>query len=680
MKKTLLFVLLLALSACSLPKAGRLQWEDAAGEQARLFGDAPVEMHLRVDMQELEKTLKVREFVPGELRYNGLVWKNIGVRYRGGVFSKGRPKRAFKLKFNTAPGRHFYGLERLNLNMERNDPTFVREKIACELLRGLGVPAPRIGYVRLYVNGVYRGLYLNMEQIDARFVKTHLGLSGGILYKAGWPACLRVNPQSGQPETEYFPVKELPLNLKRERKRLVAAQEAVAAAKKRGDTAAMARLSPEVARLRRSFLEAQAAPLARLIRLLHDSAPGRLAAELPPRFAVEGFLKVLAVHTLIAAWDNYHMTPGNFYLYWDPAGDRIHWIAYDYDNSFGVDFWGIDWQNAPLLDFTPRTNGSEDRPLIDKVLAVPAWRTQLLRRIRGLLDGPFREEALMARARRLQALIAPAVREEMESRRNYSKEPGGYRLFADNLEKTAGTGSRFFQGFLPHVRGRIAAAQAQLPALEAGRAPARLHNNGRRQDALAVAPLARDRLLPGTEHWFGIAPVGGVTNALLVKSLSAQVRAALVAPDGRQRELVLKPGLQLFHLEPGDPFRMLRLQATGAFSVLVELVWLPVLPASSGTRFRLPAAAGRLAGQGQPGAALPPAGRGLTVVAFRREGARLVRHSAPLQRDAAGMLAATLPLPSGRWLYHFVVPGFGPLPDPAHVRLQWGGAAERLVP
>jgi hypothetical protein len=252
-----------------------------------------------------------------------------------------------------------------------------------------------------------------MEQIDSLYVNRHLGLSGGILYKAGWPACLRVNPQSGQPETEYFPVKELPRNLKRERKQLVAAQEAVAAAKKRGDTAALARLSPEVVRLRQSLLAAQAAPLARLIRLLHDSAPGRLAELLPARFGVDAFLKVLAVHSLIAAWDNYHMTPGNFYLYWDRAGDRISWIPYDYDNSFGVDFWGIDWQNAPLIDFTPRTNGSEDRPLIDKVLAVPAWRTQLLQHIRALLAGPFREEALMSRARQLQALIGPAVREEM---------------------------------------------------------------------------------------------------------------------------------------------------------------------------------------------------------------------------------------------------------------------------
>jgi len=62
-------------------------------------------------------------------------------------------KAAFKLKFGNAAQR-VSGLKKLTLNNMVQDPSCVRETLAYELFRGMGVPAPRTGYAVVTVDGV----------------------------------------------------------------------------------------------------------------------------------------------------------------------------------------------------------------------------------------------------------------------------------------------------------------------------------------------------------------------------------------------------------------------------------------------------------------------------------------------------------------------------------------------
>ncbi len=78
----------------------------------------------------------------------------------------------------------------MNLNGEHNDPSIMRAKLMWDLLRKWDIPAPRANHVRLYINGNYHGLYLNVEHIDEEFVDKRFGNKDGNLYKCLYPADL----------------------------------------------------------------------------------------------------------------------------------------------------------------------------------------------------------------------------------------------------------------------------------------------------------------------------------------------------------------------------------------------------------------------------------------------------------------------------------------------------------
>ena len=71
--------------------------------------------------------------------------------------------------------------------------------------------------------------------------------------------------------------------------------------------------------------------LARLIRIINQ-APDSLEMVL----SIKETLQYFAVNILTGSWDDYRFLRNNFYLYHNPSDDLIHWIPYDYDNSFIV--------------------------------------------------------------------------------------------------------------------------------------------------------------------------------------------------------------------------------------------------------------------------------------------------------------------------------------------------------
>ncbi len=76
-------------------------------------------------------------------------------------------KSAFKLKFNmTVPGQRLDGINKLTLNNMVQDPSLVHEWASYTLFRSMGVPAPRVGYASVYINGKLWGFYLTLEPYD----------------------------------------------------------------------------------------------------------------------------------------------------------------------------------------------------------------------------------------------------------------------------------------------------------------------------------------------------------------------------------------------------------------------------------------------------------------------------------------------------------------------------------
>jgi hypothetical protein len=76
-------------------------------------------------------------------------------------------KAAFKVKFD----REFQGLKELTLNNMVQDPSMIAEAASSAFLRAIGLPASRVGYAWVRVNGEVFGLYTNVETVDKVMTK-----------------------------------------------------------------------------------------------------------------------------------------------------------------------------------------------------------------------------------------------------------------------------------------------------------------------------------------------------------------------------------------------------------------------------------------------------------------------------------------------------------------------------
>jgi spore coat protein H len=152
------------------------------------------------DWQWLQAHAREETYVPADLDWEGVRLGRVAVRYKGGYGTlvwcfdgQGNqicPKLSMKLKFDEyVAGQRFAGLKRLNLHAMHYDVSHMKDRLAYDLYRSVGVPAPRSAHARLVVNGEDQGLYAVIEAIDGEFTEDHFGaIDGGEgnLYKEVW--------------------------------------------------------------------------------------------------------------------------------------------------------------------------------------------------------------------------------------------------------------------------------------------------------------------------------------------------------------------------------------------------------------------------------------------------------------------------------------------------------------
>ena len=135
-------------------------------------------------------------------------------------------------------------------------------------------------------------------------------------------------------------------------------------------------------------------------------------------FNVAAFLRWAGLNLLLGSWDNYFATPANYYLY--NSGRRgakdafmdspyFTFIPWDYDNCFGIDYFGTQWQYTDLVDWPSNTRdywgaaGAAGKrshiPLVQNLLRHPDLRSYYLDHVEHLLDTEFTPGALDARMR-----------------------------------------------------------------------------------------------------------------------------------------------------------------------------------------------------------------------------------------------------------------------------------------
>ena len=336
----------------------------------------------------------------------------VGFRLRGNT-SRTSAKKSFKISFNSfVPGARVQGLKDLNLNGEHNDPSIMRARIAWELAQDAGMPAPRVNHVRLFINGQPYGLYANIEHYNDDYVEHRFARDAGNLYKCLYPADLAnlgSDPNSYKLTSGGRRVYELKTN----------------------DTAD------------------NYSGLARFVTALHATTSTQALCALDSVFNVNSYLKWLAWEVTTGHWDNHSFNKNNFYLYEDPASGLMEFLSYDADNTFGVDWFNINWATRSPIQFGTY-------PLYTKIVTNPEAqrRLKLFLNEFGTLAG---SAAWSARNESLRAQLAPLVEEDLYRTMDY-----GYDSldFWNALDVAAGAHVK--SGIHPFMTTRIAATSSQV--------------------------------------------------------------------------------------------------------------------------------------------------------------------------------------------------------------------------
>jgi hypothetical protein len=344
--------------------------------------------------------------------------EEVGFRLRGNT-SRYSAKKSFKISFNTyQPGRKWHDLKKMNLNGEHNDPTICRSKLSWDLLRSVNVPAPRSNHVRIYINGNYYGLYINVEHINADFVKSRYGNRDGNLYKCLYPADLKflgTNPDLYK--TEYWGRRAYELKTNEELDDYTG--------------------------------------LANFIEILNNSGDPEFKCRLYEVFNVYDYLKVMAVDVLIGNWDGYIYNKNNYYLYHNSSSGKFEYIPYDLDNTWGIDWIGRDWGTRDIYDW--QQHGEEVRPLYTRIIDNQELKDVFSEHIQFILDHLMDTIDFFSGIDALKLKIEPYVQDDPFYPLDY-----GYTMTDFHNSFNQGLAGHAAYGLKPYINTRRSNAYSQL--------------------------------------------------------------------------------------------------------------------------------------------------------------------------------------------------------------------------
>lgn len=103
------------------------------------------------------------------VKINGVLMDSIGVKYKGSSsYDSTYKKNALHLELNTYKNQNYQGFVDIKLGNNFSDPSMIREVLSYHILKNY-MDCPLSNFVKVYINGVYHGLYSNEESINKRF-------------------------------------------------------------------------------------------------------------------------------------------------------------------------------------------------------------------------------------------------------------------------------------------------------------------------------------------------------------------------------------------------------------------------------------------------------------------------------------------------------------------------------
>lgn len=129
-----------------------------------------------------------RKAVPAKVAVDGREFSRVGVHIKGsqGSLRGFDDKPSLTLAFGKFDkDARLHGLKKIHLNNSTQDPTYLCEDLSGELFRRAGLPAARVAWATVELNGRELGLFVLKEGFTKEFLRLHFPDADGNLYDGG---------------------------------------------------------------------------------------------------------------------------------------------------------------------------------------------------------------------------------------------------------------------------------------------------------------------------------------------------------------------------------------------------------------------------------------------------------------------------------------------------------------
>ncbi|MEO2215051.1 CotH kinase family protein [Paenibacillus amylolyticus] len=322
---------------------------------------------------------------------------------------------SFRLKFDKYDKTQtLLGLDKMVLNNNYADPSYMREVLHYEALRSIGMDVPMTNYVNLYVNGELVGFYTGVEAVDDSYLERNYGedYEEGVLYDTDEKSYLQYEEGS-----DYSTItKDL-------------------------------------------GTDKDKAKLKTFIQTLNEMPEGE-KGDIESVLDVDSALQYIAGNMVFGNYDSYNGDKGHNYMLYSDAAGKFTVVPWDFNMSFNG-YSGGGGRGTTTGSTTTNTNATnvsvdepvlgismENVPMINNLLAVPEYKEKYLSYVNELTDYM---EGIQDRITGLANEIRPYV--EADPTKFYTTEQFesniAYSANADAAGGMGGTPPEGFEGMTP---------------------------------------------------------------------------------------------------------------------------------------------------------------------------------------------------------------------------------------
>lgn len=386
--------------------------------------DNVIDVNVTIDDADWKSMLESpldKDYKNVSVEVDGNKLDNVGFSTKGNLTLKAvasmedSDRYSFRLKFDKYDKTQtLLGLDKMVLNNNYADPSYMREVLHYEALRSIGMDVPMTNYVNLYVNGELVGFYTGVEAVDDSYLERNYGedYEEGVLYDTDEKSYLQYEEGS-----DYSTItKDL-------------------------------------------GTDKDKAKLKTFIQTLNEMPEGE-KGDIENVLDVDSALQYIAGNMVFGNYDSYNGDKGHNYMLYSDADGKFTVVPWDFNMSFNG-YSGGGGRGTTTGSTTTNTNATnvsvdepvlgismENVPMINNLLAVPEYKEKYLSYVNELTEYM---EGIQDRITGLANEIRPYV--EADPTKFYTTEQFesniAYSTNADAAGGMGGTPPEGFEGMTP---------------------------------------------------------------------------------------------------------------------------------------------------------------------------------------------------------------------------------------